>query len=322
MSESDLRFGVVDQLLRRAGEVRASMPPDTSDHVAAGARILELLGNLQDERPVVVFLDDAHWADVPSLRALLFVVRRLVADRVLVVITTRGRDGPAGGPDEGGGGNARPLAAPGTAHHGGAASSRARPGRSAVGASGPAAGGARRREPALHARAARRAAGRHLAPPGHAAGAALVRRDRDAARRRMLVGRGATARSRGGPRTALAARDRGVAGRGRSAARGSRGGERRRPAALGRDAGHPLPDLRSSAHRRGGLRPDRAGQARTPAFGGGPAGRGRGILVEASRGPRPGRTPISRSGSRRSRSARPRASAWSRPRSPWSRPHA
>ena len=37
----------------------------------------------------MLFLDDAHWADVPSLRALLFVVRRLVADRVLVVTTTR-----------------------------------------------------------------------------------------------------------------------------------------------------------------------------------------------------------------------------------------
>ena len=37
----------------------------------------------------MLFLDDAHWADVPSLRALLFAVRRLVADRVLVVATTR-----------------------------------------------------------------------------------------------------------------------------------------------------------------------------------------------------------------------------------------
>jgi DNA-binding CsgD family transcriptional regulator len=85
LSESDLPFGVVDQLLRRAGEP----PPPEPDHLAAGARILELLGTLQDEHPVVLFLDDAHWADVPSLRALLFVVRRLVADRVLVVTTTR-----------------------------------------------------------------------------------------------------------------------------------------------------------------------------------------------------------------------------------------
>ena len=85
LSESDLPFGVVDQLLRRAGEP----PPREPDHLGAGARILELLGALQDEHPVVLFLDDAHWADVPSLRALLFVVRRLVADRVLVVATTR-----------------------------------------------------------------------------------------------------------------------------------------------------------------------------------------------------------------------------------------
>ncbi len=85
LSESDLPFGVVDQLLRRAGEAT----PPGPDHLAAGARILDVLGALQDEHPAVVFLDDAHWADVPSLRALLFVVRRLVADRVLIVMTTR-----------------------------------------------------------------------------------------------------------------------------------------------------------------------------------------------------------------------------------------
>jgi DNA-binding CsgD family transcriptional regulator/tetratricopeptide (TPR) repeat protein len=89
VSESDLGFGVVDQLLRRAGEVPASVLLDGSDHVAAGVRILELLGTLQDEHPVAFVLDDAHWADLLSLRALLFVVRRLVADRVLVVIATR-----------------------------------------------------------------------------------------------------------------------------------------------------------------------------------------------------------------------------------------
>src|SRR4051794_29300097 len=83
-SERELEFGVVDQLLRRAGEAR----PD-GDHLTAGARILELLGTLENERPGVVLIDDAHWADMPSLRALLFVVRRLVADPVLVVIVTR-----------------------------------------------------------------------------------------------------------------------------------------------------------------------------------------------------------------------------------------
>ena len=85
LSESELPFGVVDQLLRRAGESPAARARPSR----RGARILELLGALQDEHPVVLFLDDAQWADVPSLRALLFVVRRLVADRVLVVATTR-----------------------------------------------------------------------------------------------------------------------------------------------------------------------------------------------------------------------------------------
>ena len=37
----------------------------------------------------MLVIDDAHWADAASLRALLFVVRRLVADRVLIVIATR-----------------------------------------------------------------------------------------------------------------------------------------------------------------------------------------------------------------------------------------
>ncbi len=87
-SESELPFGVLDQLLRRAGQ---PPPQPGDDHVSAGARVLELLGTIED--PVVLFVDDAHWADVPSLRALLFVVRRLVADRVLVAITARDEPG-------------------------------------------------------------------------------------------------------------------------------------------------------------------------------------------------------------------------------------
>jgi DNA-binding CsgD family transcriptional regulator len=84
-SERELAGGVIDQLLRRAGEA----PLDAADHVVLGARLLDLLGVLQDERPVTVVIDDAHWADPLSLRALLFVVRRLVADHVLVIVATR-----------------------------------------------------------------------------------------------------------------------------------------------------------------------------------------------------------------------------------------
>ena len=90
-SESELAFGVVDQFLRRGGEGWADTWRDGAgaDHVGAGARVLDLLGTLQHEHAVVVVLDDAHWADELSLRALLFVVRRLVADRVLAVLLTR-----------------------------------------------------------------------------------------------------------------------------------------------------------------------------------------------------------------------------------------
>src|SRR4051794_19510759 len=87
-SERELAGGVLDQLLRRAGEAPGELP-EVAGHVALGARALDLLGVLQDERPVVLAIDDAHWADALSLRALLFVVRRLVADRVLVILATR-----------------------------------------------------------------------------------------------------------------------------------------------------------------------------------------------------------------------------------------
>ncbi len=80
-------FGVLDQLLRQAG---AAVPPG---QLEAGARLLDVLNELQSEGPAVVVVDDAQWADEPSLRALLFAVRRLVADRVLVLLVVRDGEG-------------------------------------------------------------------------------------------------------------------------------------------------------------------------------------------------------------------------------------
>jgi DNA-binding CsgD family transcriptional regulator len=101
-SESLLTYGVVDQLLRRARldepaaptaeKLRASA---TEDHITTGARLLDLLGELQEQAPVVLVVDDAHWADLPSLKALLFALRRLVADRVLALIVVRDEHSPA-----------------------------------------------------------------------------------------------------------------------------------------------------------------------------------------------------------------------------------
>ena len=52
---------------RRAAAVTAA--PSPVDPILAGTRLLELLGELESAGPVVLVVDDLHWADHPSLRA-------------------------------------------------------------------------------------------------------------------------------------------------------------------------------------------------------------------------------------------------------------
>ena len=90
-AEALLAYGVVEQLVRSAGLEPAAVtgaagPLD--DPVTVGTRLLGLFDR-DDEAAVVVIVDDAHWADRPSLSALLFALRRLVADPVLVLIGVR-----------------------------------------------------------------------------------------------------------------------------------------------------------------------------------------------------------------------------------------
>jgi DNA-binding CsgD family transcriptional regulator/tetratricopeptide (TPR) repeat protein len=101
-SESLLTYGVVDQLVRlaRLDESTASAAERlqasvAEDHITIGTLLLDLLGGLQEQAPVVVVVDDLHWADPPSLRALLFGLRRLVADRVLALMVVRDEQEPA-----------------------------------------------------------------------------------------------------------------------------------------------------------------------------------------------------------------------------------
>ncbi|MBE2320725.1 AAA family ATPase [Solirubrobacter sp. CPCC 204708] len=81
-AEQELPLGIVEQLLRRLG---ARAVP--ADHIAAGTALLEELATA--DRTTVAIVDDAHWADAPSLAALAFVARRLVDDHVLLVLATR-----------------------------------------------------------------------------------------------------------------------------------------------------------------------------------------------------------------------------------------
>ncbi|HUB21113.1 MAG TPA: AAA family ATPase, partial [Streptosporangiaceae bacterium] len=101
-AETDLDFGLVDQLLRAAGAsfelagLTGGADPLASSF-AVGARLLEAVGEQQAQGPVVIFIDDLQWADRKSVEALTFMLRRLSVDPVLALVTFRG---PADGLDE------------------------------------------------------------------------------------------------------------------------------------------------------------------------------------------------------------------------------
>lgn len=83
-AEARLPFGLLDRL-------NAGREPH-ADPFAAGAALLQLLGDRQEAGPAAVLVDDAHWADRESLVALAFALRRLHVDRVLTVFALRPED--------------------------------------------------------------------------------------------------------------------------------------------------------------------------------------------------------------------------------------
>ena len=94
--EALLPYGIVEQLIRAAGgpvpeRLRGLDAPggQAPDPISVGAGLVELLGTLQSGAPIALVIDDAQWADRPSLQALLFALRRLHADRVLTLISAR-----------------------------------------------------------------------------------------------------------------------------------------------------------------------------------------------------------------------------------------
>jgi DNA-binding CsgD family transcriptional regulator len=68
---------------------------DVRDRFAIGAATLSLLAAAAEHEPLLVAVDDAHWLDRPSADALRFAARRLLADRVAVVVATRLGEGAA-----------------------------------------------------------------------------------------------------------------------------------------------------------------------------------------------------------------------------------
>jgi DNA-binding CsgD family transcriptional regulator/tetratricopeptide (TPR) repeat protein len=83
-SESLLSYGVVDQL--RPGIIT----DPSADPMAVGAELVDLFDRLQaNDQVVVISIDDLHWADRSSARALLFALRRLRGDRVMTIACAR-----------------------------------------------------------------------------------------------------------------------------------------------------------------------------------------------------------------------------------------
>jgi DNA-binding CsgD family transcriptional regulator len=83
-AETLLSYGVIDQLQPGAVTDLATDP------MAVGAWLLDFLDRRQSGgRVVVLAIDDLQWADRPSSRAVLFALRRLRADKVLVVVSRR-----------------------------------------------------------------------------------------------------------------------------------------------------------------------------------------------------------------------------------------
>jgi DNA-binding CsgD family transcriptional regulator len=88
-AETSLPFGVLEQLLADAGagcHANGASPPDA---LVAGSWLLAALGEAQASGPLLLWLDDAHWADGASLVAATFALRRLRHDRVLAVVGVR-----------------------------------------------------------------------------------------------------------------------------------------------------------------------------------------------------------------------------------------
>ncbi len=121
--ESDFAFGIAVQLFE---PLLAGADDETRDKLLAGSAALAgpllerptswggdeaedrsypvmhglfwLLSNLAEGSPVLIALDDAHWADRPSLRLLLYLLQRL--DEMSVAIIVARRLGEPGAPDD------------------------------------------------------------------------------------------------------------------------------------------------------------------------------------------------------------------------------
>ncbi len=105
--ESMLPFASLSELLRPLRALIGTLPEvqqaaldglfhgtaNNDDFLGLGAAALGLLAAAGEDQPTLVVLDDAHWVDEPSVRALAFAAKRLLTDRIALLVA--GRSVPA-----------------------------------------------------------------------------------------------------------------------------------------------------------------------------------------------------------------------------------
>lgn len=101
---SQLLLGVVARRDELADEQRAALegalalgPPGEHDQVAVGGAVLALLALVAEDRPLLVAVDDLHWADEASRAALRIAALRLAGEGVAMVLATRPDVAPPAG---------------------------------------------------------------------------------------------------------------------------------------------------------------------------------------------------------------------------------
>lgn len=95
-SEQRLDFGLVEQLYADFASVGLRVPPAPlgrearrPDPIVVGAALLEAITEVAADRPLVLVLDDAQWADAASIDAVGYALRRLRKQPILTVIARR-----------------------------------------------------------------------------------------------------------------------------------------------------------------------------------------------------------------------------------------
>jgi predicted ATPase len=77
------------RILPVLGEPASSLPPGPAAQLRLFELLLRLLGRLSDQAPLVLVVEDLHWADQSTRDLLVFLVRNLRRERLLLVGTYR-----------------------------------------------------------------------------------------------------------------------------------------------------------------------------------------------------------------------------------------